>query len=118
MKSFKMLLVSFLILGGLAFTLSSFKAPKSVKPQMTIVNKTDSDIDEIHIGESGDLMDETEILMPGEKITIEFDCKGLHADVEATVKLVFEDHTTFSFEDTVCDGDFEWDIVNDGKHSH
>ena len=85
---------------------------------MTIINKTDSDIDEIHIGDNGDLMASDEILMPGEKITIEFDCKRFHADVEATVKLVFEDHSVYSFDDTVCDGDFVWEIVDDGKHSN
>lgn len=113
-----MKLVNFFIFGlvlcsGL-ITLTAF-TKANVGEELTITNKTDSDIDEIHVGESGDIMDEDEILTPGESIKIDFDCVGLHADVEATIHLIFEDDSEFSFEDTVCDGDFAWDIVNDGK---
>jgi len=113
-----MKLVNFFIFGlvlcsGL-ITLTAF-TKANVGEELTITNKTNSDIDEIHVGESGDIMDEDEILTPGESIKIDFDCVGLHADVEATIHLIFEDDSEFSFEDTVCDGDFAWDIVNDGK---
>lgn len=113
-----MKLVNFFIFGlvlcsGL-ITLTAF-TKANVGEELTITNKTDSDIDEIHVGESGDIMDEDEILTPGESIKIDFDCAGLHADVEATIHLIFEDDSEFSFEDTVCDGDYAWDIVNDGK---
>lgn len=113
-----MRLVNFFIFGlvlcsGL-ITLTAF-TKANVGEELTITNKTDSDIDEIHVGESGDIMDEDEILTPGESIKIDFDCAGLHADVEATIHLIFEDDSEFSFEDTVCDGDYAWDIVNDGK---
>ncbi len=113
-----MKLVNFFIFGlvlcsGL-ITLTAF-TKANVGEELTITNKTDSDIDEIHVGESGDIMDEDEILTPGESIKIDFDCVGLHADVEATIHLIFEDDSEFSFEDTVCDGDYAWDIVNDGK---
>jgi len=113
MKVAKLFVFSLVLCGGL-ITFTAFKKANQFV-ELTITNKTDSDIDEIHVGDSGDIMDEDEILTPGETITLEFDCEGLHADVEATIHLIFEDESEFSFEDTVCDGDFSWDIVNDGK---
>ncbi len=114
MKTSKFLIYALLFSGIISFTMTSFKS-SSVGERLTITNKTDSDIDEIHVGDSGDIMAADEILEPGESITIDFDCGNLHADVEATIHLIFEDHSTFEFDDTVCDGDYAWDIVNDGK---
>jgi hypothetical protein len=114
MRTFKLFSISVLFLSFLIVTMSSFKKP-NFGEQLTITNKTGSDIDEIHVGDSGDILDEDEILEPGESVTLEFDCAGLHADVEATIHLIFEDDTEYSFDDTVCDGDYAWDILDDGK---
>ncbi len=113
MKVVKLFVFGLVLCSGL-ITLTAFKKAK-VGEELTITNKTGSDIDEIHVGDSGDIMEADEILTPGESITLDFDCEGLHADVEATIHLIFEDDSEFSFDDTVCDGDFAWDIVNDGK---
>lgn len=113
MRLVKLFVFGLVLCSGL-ITLTAF-TKANVGEELTITNKTGSDIDEIHVGDSGDIMDADEILTPGESITIDFDCAGLHADVEATIHLIFEDDSEFSFEDTVCDGDFAWDIVNDGK---
>jgi hypothetical protein len=114
MKTSKILIYTLFLSGFVVFTMTSFKK-SSVGEKLTITNKTKSDIDEIHVGDSGDIMAEDEILEPGEAITIEFDCAHFHADVEATIHLIFEDDSTYSFDDTVCDGDYAWDIVSDGK---
>lgn len=114
MKSFKLFSISLLLLSFVMVTMSSFVLLNSGE-QLTITNKTETDIDEIHVGDSGDILDEDEILEPGESVTLDFDCAGLHADVEATIHLIFEDESEYSFDDTVCDGDFSWDIVEDGK---
>ena len=114
MKSFKLFSFSLLLLSFGIVTMSSFVLPNAGE-QLKITNKTGSDIDEIHVGDSGDILDEDEILEPGESVTLDFDCGGLHADVEATIHLIFEDESEYSFDDTVCDGDFAWDIVEDGK---
>ena len=113
MKVVKLFIFGLVLCSGL-ISLTAFKKAK-VGEELTITNRTNSDIDEIHVGDSGDIMDADEILTPGESITLIFDCAGLHADVEATIHLIFEDESEFSFEDTVCDGDFAWDIVSDGK---
>jgi hypothetical protein len=113
MKLVKLFIFGLVLCSGL-ITLTAFKKAH-VGEELTITNKTDSDIDEIHVGDSGDIMDSDEILTPGESITLDFDCEGLNADVEATIHLIFEDDSEFSFDDTVCDGDFEWEIVSDGN---
>jgi len=83
---------------------------------LTITNKTDSDIDEVHFDGSGDVMGDHEILHPNETIEVDFDCKGVGKDHETKIHLVFEDHKVYDFTDEVCDGDFSWDIVEDGNH--
>ncbi len=114
MKTSRIFIYALLLSGLVVGTMSSFKK-STVGEKLTITNKTKSDIDEIHVGDSGDIMAEDEILEPGEKIVLDFSCGDLGADVEATIHLVFEDGSTYSFDDTVCDGDYAWDIVSDGK---
>lgn len=90
----------------------------STGPQLKITNKTDSRIDEVHIGGSGDILDADEVLEPGETVTVNFSgCEG-HENMAVEILLIFKSGGEFSFEDTVCDGDFAWDIVNDGDHSN
>jgi hypothetical protein len=113
MRTSKILFYTLLLGGMVVFTMTSFTSMTGEK--LKITNKTNSDIDEIHVGDSGDILDADEILEPGESVTLDFDCAHFSADVEATIHLIFEDGSTFSFDDTVCDGDFAWDIVNDGK---
>lgn len=114
MKAIKLFILSIVFFTASIITLSSF-SNASKGEELKITNKTASDIDEIHVGDSGDILDDDEILEPGESITLDFDCAGLHADVEATIHLIFEDESEYSFDDTICDGDFAWDIVDDGK---
>jgi hypothetical protein len=88
----------------------------SKKNELSITNKTDSRIDEIHFDGSGDILDEDEVLEPGETVKVEFDCNPATKDPKAKtkkikVKLIFVGGTIFNFEDTICDGDFVWDIV-------
>lgn len=99
-------------------TLTSF----TLKDEATlaITNKTDSDIDEVHfiIGgqDSGDVLGDDEIMEPGETIETDFECEGVSSSTMITVKLIFEDGKSYSFQDNVCEGDFSWDIVDDGGH--
>jgi hypothetical protein len=99
-------------------TLTSFKLKDEATLEIT--NKTDSDIDEVHfiIGgeDSGDILGDDEIMEPGESIETDFDCEGVSSNTMITIKLVFEDGKTYSFQDNVCEGDFSWDIVDDGGH--
>ncbi len=98
-------------------TLSSFTKDEKA---LDITNKTDSDIDEVHFiidgKDSGDVLGDDEIMEPGETIESDFECEGVDANETITIKLIFEDGKTFSFEDNVCEGDFSWDIVEDGGH--
>jgi hypothetical protein len=120
MKKSSVLFVGLVAL-GLATINVAFKSPQDNKPQLTIINKTDSDIDHIHfiIGgvETDDLLDggEDDILHPGGKETVEFDCSVI-GNKKVTVKLIFEDGKSYSFDDDVCEGDFTWEIVDDGGH--
>jgi hypothetical protein len=96
---------------GLLVVSSAF-TPKG--NHLKITNKTDSRIDEVHFDDSGDILDDDEVLEPGESVEVSFDCKGVSADDKTKITLVFVDGKTFAFDDEVCDGDFAWDIVNDG----
>jgi len=90
---------------------------KETAPKLTIINKTDSAIDEVHIGGSEDILDDDEVLEPNESVTIEFSgCVGNEGE-DVEVLLVFEDGEEYSFDDAVCDGDFSWEIKDDGNHS-
>ncbi len=94
------------------FVISSAFTPKA--NLLKITNKTDSRIDEVHFDDSGDILDDDEVLEPGESVSVSFDCTGVSADDKTKITLVFVDGKTFAFNDEVCDGDFAWDIVNDG----
>lgn len=96
------------------FVISSAFAP--MDGHLEITNKTDSDIDEIHFDGSGDVMDEDEILKPGETIEVAFECEGVDKSHQTKIHLVFEDGKAYDFNDEVCDGDFAWAIVEDGGH--
>ncbi len=120
MKKSAMLFMAGVAIVGLAMANVAFKSPKE-DAQLTIINKTDSDIDHIHFifngQDSGDVLDggKFDILHPGESETVEFDCSVVGNKL-VTVKLIFEDGKTYSFEDDVCEGDFTWEIVDDGGH--
>ena len=115
-----MLFMAAVAMVGLAMANVAFKSPKG-DAQLTIINKTDSDIDHIHFifdgQDSGDVLDggKFDILHPGQSETVEFDCSVV-GDKMVTVKLIFEDGKAYSFEDDVCEGDFTWEIVDDGGH--
>ncbi len=100
-------------------TLTSFKL-KDDDAILSITNGTDSDIDEVHFiidgKDSGDVLGDDELMEPGETLESTFDCENETGDEEVTVKLVFEDGKTYSFEDDVCEGDFSWTISDDGGH--
>lgn len=96
------------------FVISSAFAPKD--GHLTITNKTDSDIDEVHFDGSGDVMGDHGILHPGETLEVVFECAGADKDHHTKIHLVFEDGKAYDFEDEVCDGDFSWDIAEDGNH--
>jgi hypothetical protein len=120
MKRNVMLFMAAVAMVGLAMANVAFKSPKG-DAQLTIINKTDSDIDHIHFifdgQDSGDVLDggKFDILHPGQSETVEFDCSVV-GDKMVTVKLIFEDGKAYSFEDDVCEGDFTWEIVDDGGH--
>ncbi len=86
--------------------------------KLSITNKTDSDIDEIHFNNSGDVIGDHEILHPGETIEVTFDCTNISKTTKIKIRLVFEDGLHYDFEDEVCDGDFAWDIETDGSHKN
>lgn len=96
-------------------TLTSASTPKR-ENLLQITNKTDSDIDELHINNSGDLIEDYEIIHPGETVELRFDCSGFGKTQKLKVRLVFDDGKTFEYEDVVCDGDNNWAITNDGGH--
>lgn len=116
MKKLFVIIAIFVATAGFVIVNSAFKGSDV---QLTITNKTDSDIDQVHFihdgTDSGDVLGDNEILHPGESVTVEFDCKVV-ADKDVKVKLIFEDGKDFSFDDDVCEGDFSWDITNDGGH--
>jgi hypothetical protein len=120
MKKNAMLFMAAVAVIGMAMANVAFKSPKR-DAQLTIINKTDSDIDHIHFifdgQDSGDILDggKFDILHPGQSETVEFDCSVV-GDKMVTVKLIFEDGKAYSFEDDVCEGDFTWEIVDDGGH--
>lgn len=120
MKKSSFLSLATIAMIGFAVINSAFNSPKG-DTQLTITNKTDSDIDHIHFifngQDSGDILDggEYDILHPGQSETVEFDCSVI-GNKKVTVKLIFEDGKSYSFEDDVCEGDFTWDIVDDGGH--
>ncbi len=114
MKTMSKIFASVLILAVLTFS-AGFTAKVETAVKLKITNKTKSRIDEVHVGGSGDILASDEVLEPNETVEITFSgCEG-NEDMEATVELVFVDGSHFSFEDTVCDGDFAWDITQDGK---
>jgi len=108
---------SMLALVGLV-TLTSFNFKDEAT--LSITNGTDSDIDQVHFiidgHDSGDVLGDDEVMEPGEAIETDFECEGVSSDAEITIKLVFEDGKTYSFEDNVCEGDFSWEITDDGGH--
>jgi hypothetical protein len=87
--------------------------------ELTITNKTLSDIDAIHFifkgKDSGDVLGDYEILHPDESVSVKFDCTQIGRN-KVTVKLFFDDGKTYSFEDDVCESDFTWEITDDGGH--
>ena len=97
------------------FTLNSASTPKK-QATLNVTNKTDSDIDELHIHNSGDLIEDYEIIHPGETVELRFDCSGFGKTQKLKVRLVFDDGKSFEYEDVVCDGDNNWAITNDGGH--
>ncbi len=116
-KSFVLLAT---LLAVVAFaTLTSFTFKKD-EATLSITNGTDSDIDQVHFiidgHDSGDVLGDDEVMEPGEAIETDFECEGVSSDAEITIKLVFEDGGTYSFEDNVCEGDYSWTISDDGKH--
>jgi len=85
--------------------------------KLTIVNKTDSRIDAIHIAEGDDVLPQhEEILMPEEKITVDFD-KLISSNTDKyQVKLVFADGKQCNLQQFVFDEDSTWEITEDGNH--
>jgi hypothetical protein len=90
--------------------------PKTEK--LSITNKTDSDIDEIHFNSGGDVVGDHEILHPGETIEVNFDCSTISKTTKVKVRLVFEDGKHYNFEDVVCNGTSTWEIKHDGSHKN
>ena len=113
---------SFVLFSALAMfcfvTLTSFTLKE--EKTLEITNKTDSDIDEVHFiidgKDSGDVLGDDEIMEPGETLESTFECEGVDANETITIKLIFEDGKSYSFQDNVCEGDWTWDIVDDGGH--
>jgi archaellum component FlaF (FlaF/FlaG flagellin family) len=95
---------------SLAANISSSKAGVKAS-KLTIVNKTNSQIDAIYIAESDDILPQPEeILMPKETITIDFDKYSNANDKKYQVKLVFVDGKQSLTEEIIFDGDSTWVI--------
>ena len=82
---------------------------------LSITNKTNSDIDEIHLNGGGDLIGDYEILHPNETIEVDFNCSKYNASTKIKVHLVFDDGKTYNYEDVVCSDGENWDIEDDGN---
>lgn len=83
---------------------------------LSITNKTQSDIDEIHLNGGGDLIGDYEILHPNETIEVDFNCSKYNATTKIKVHLVFDDGKTHSYEDVVCRDGKNWNIEDDGNN--
>ena len=110
-------LLTLLILIGLstAFTAPAVRTSNG-KKTINVKNTTKFDIDHVYLSPDeedhwgDDILDDNEILHPGDDIDVEVDCG------KWDVKLIAQDKSECQIEDiTLCDAD-QWNIVADCPH--